>query len=187
MSASDQQLRQEANEVMQKADCLHDAAAVNAALDRLAEKLNQKLADVNPVVLCVMNGGLIISGQLLPRMPIQMQFDYIHATRYREQTSGGQLEWKRHHEIALKDRVVVILDDILDEGETLKSIHDACLAEGASEVIRVVLVEKVHERNIGITAEYVGLKVPDRYVFGYGMDYKGYWRNADGIYAVADE
>ncbi|OOZ39655.1 hypoxanthine-guanine phosphoribosyltransferase [Solemya elarraichensis gill symbiont] len=171
---------------MAGADCLFASSEVDAAIDSLAKQLNERFAGLNPVVLCVMNGGLVISGQLLPRLSFQLQFDYMHATRYRDQTSGGELQWKRHHEISLKDRVVLVLDDILDEGETLKSVYDACLAEGAKEVLRVVLVEKIHDRNIGVSAEYTGLQVPDRYVFGYGMDYKGYWRNAKGIFAVAE-
>ncbi len=179
-------LAEEAAAIMAGAECLFASSEVDAAIDSLADQLNKRLAGLIPVALCVMNGGLVISGQLLPRLSFQLQFDYLHATRYRNKTSGGELQWKRHHEIPLKDRVVLVLDDILDEGETLKSVHDACLAEGAKEVLRVVLAEKIHDRNIGVSAEYIGLQVPDRYVFGYGMDYKGYWRNANGIFAVAE-
>jgi hypoxanthine phosphoribosyltransferase len=177
----------EARRVMRDAELLYDGAQLQQRLLEMAAELNQQLADEVPVALCVMNGGLMIAGHLLPLLTMPLELDYIHATRYRNTTLGGELVWKRRHEISIRDRIVLVLDDILDEGETLRGIQKACMDEGARQVIRVVMVEKIHDRNPDVIAEYVGMQVPDRYVFGFGMDYKGFWRNSQGIYAVKEE
>jgi hypoxanthine phosphoribosyltransferase len=173
-------------QVMAEADCLHDSAEVDAAIDRVAEAINLELSESNPVVFCVMNGGLIFSGKLLTRLDFPLELSYLHATRYRNATSGGDLFWKAKPEISFIDRDVLIIDDILDEGHTLSAIIDFCHHAGASRVKTAVLLDKVHDRKArpDLKADYVGLQCQDRYVFGYGMDYKGYWRNAAGIYAV---
>ena len=111
----------------------------------------------------------------------------VHATRYRNRTSGGALTWKRRHETPLAGRSVLVVDDILDEGYTLQDIVAQCRQDGARRVVSAVLSEKIHDRGCGFHADVVGLKLPDRYVFGYGMDFKGFLRNAPGIFAVAEE
>ncbi|WP_462381570.1 hypoxanthine-guanine phosphoribosyltransferase [Pseudomonas sp. Marseille-QA0892] len=173
-------------QVMSEADCLHDNAEVEAAIARVAQAINTDLADRNPVVFCVMNGGLIFSGKLLPLLDFPLELSYLHATRYRNETSGGDLFWKAKPEVSFIDRDVLILDDILDEGHTLAAIMDFCRHAGASQVRTAVLLDKDHDRKArpDLKADYVGLTCKDRYVFGYGMDYKGYWRNAAGIFAV---
>lgn len=172
--------------VFADADCLFDRPSVEAAIGQMAQALNRDLAERNPLLLCVMNGGLILSGQLLPLLNFPLQVSYLHATRYGSQTQGGELLWKAKPESSLADRDVLILDDILDEGRTLGGIVDFCQRAGASQVRVAVLLEKNHQRKDRpeLRADYVGLTCPDRFVFGYGMDYQGYWRNAPGIYAV---
>lgn len=179
--------RQEAQAVYAKADLLHSRQAIETALDRMATDISAQLSETNPLVLCVMIGGLIPAGGLLTRLDFPMQIDYIHATRYRGATQGGTLRWIAKPACSMQDRVVLLIDDILDEGITLAAIIDECKVEGAREVHTAVLVEKLHDRKNGLKATFKGLDVEDRYVFGYGMDYKGYLRNAPGIYAVADE
>ncbi|MCP5161288.1 MAG: hypoxanthine-guanine phosphoribosyltransferase [Hahellaceae bacterium] len=176
----------EMQQVFDDADCLCSPADVNAALDRMAEEMNAALSRSNPLVFCVMNGGVFITGQLLPRLTFPLEQHYIHATRYRQATTGGLLDWKVKPDVSMKDRCVLILDDILDEGATLAAIADYCHAEGASQVLTAALVDKEHDRKAvpGMKCDYTGLYVEDRYLFGCGMDYKGYWRNAPGIYAV---
>ena len=133
----------------------------------------------------VMTGGLILAGRLLPKLIFPLQVDYLHATRYRGDTSGGELHWIAHPSFPLKDRTVLVMDDILDEGLTLQSILQACRNEGAKDVFSAVLVKKLHDRCIdNVIADFVGLEVEDRYVFGCGMDYHNYHRNLPGIYAV---
>ncbi|HEC17754.1 MAG TPA: hypoxanthine-guanine phosphoribosyltransferase [Gammaproteobacteria bacterium] len=171
-------------QVRAEADCLFTQAQVKAALDEMAEKISAKHHDNNPLVLCVMNGGLIVTGELLLRLDFPLQQDYLHATRYRGATRGGELHWLAEPRHNLKDRHVLVIDDILDEGYTLAAIAEHCRQGGAASVETVVLVEKRHDRKEGHRADYIGLEVEDRYLFGYGMDYKGYLRNAAGIFAV---
>jgi hypoxanthine phosphoribosyltransferase len=173
-------------QVMAEADCLFTEAQLEAAIDQVALAINTELAERNPVVFCVMNGGLVFSGKLLPKLNFPLEQSYLHATRYRNETSGGDLFWKAKPEVSFIDRDVLIIDDILDEGHTLGAIIDFCKHAGASAVHTAVLIDKEHDRKVrpSLKADYVGLTCIDRYIFGYGMDYKGYWRNAAGIYAV---
>jgi hypoxanthine phosphoribosyltransferase len=173
-------------QVMAEAECLYSEAQLEAAIDRVALAINAELAERNPVVFCVMNGGLVFSGKLLPKLNFPLEQSYLHATRYRNETSGGELFWKAKPEISFIDRDVLIIDDILDEGHTLGAIIDFCKHAGASAVYSAVLIDKSHDRKArpDLKADYVGLTCVDRYIFGYGMDYKGYWRNAAGIFAV---
>lgn len=173
-------------QVMDEADCLFSYDEVKQAIARIASKLSAALSEQNPILISVMNGGLVFSGHLLTRLSFPLQVDYLHATRYRNEIQGGQLDWQVEPSIDLNARVVVIVDDILDEGHTLLAITEYCKSKGASKVYTAVLVDKSHQRKAspGLKADFEGLVVADRFVFGFGMDYRGYWRNAPGIYAV---
>lgn len=175
---------EQAEKVYREADCLYDNAQVEAAIARLGKEITQQLSTSNPLVLCVMTGAVITAGKLLTHLDFPLQVDYLHATRYRGATSGGELHWLARPRFPLQGRVVLLVDDILDEGVTLAAILEECRQQGAAAVHTVVLVDKVHERKNGLKADFVGLTVEDRYVFGYGMDYKDYLRNAPGIFAV---
>jgi hypoxanthine phosphoribosyltransferase len=173
--------------VLQQADRLFSAREVEAALDALATAITAALGERDPLLLCAMTGGVVTLGRLLTRLAFPLQVDYLHATRYRGETRGGSLQWRVHPQQALRDRNVLLVDDILDEGDTLAAMRAHCTAEGAASVQAAVLVEKQHRRkHPEARAEFIGLRVPDRYVFGYGMDYHEYLRNADGIYAARD-
>lgn len=178
---------EEAQKVLAEAECLFDKNQIEAALDSLASQISARLAESNPIVLCVMNGALVVTGKLLTRLAFPLQVDYLHASRYRENLSGGQLQWKARPQSVLAGRTVLIVDDILDEGDTLVKIREYCLEQQARQVYCAVLVDKNHERRHPLLqrADFTGLDAPDRYLFGYGMDYKGYLRNAPGVYAVA--
>ncbi len=156
-----------------------------SALNSLADKLNQQLKNEIPVVLCVMQGGLVFSGHLIPKLTCMLEVDYIHATRYNNATEGGLLKWKAYPVTNLSDRTVLILDDILDEGLTLKSIVEYCKAQGAAKIVSAVLLRKSHNRciDVNITNNYA-LTVEDDYVFGFGMDYNGQYRQLDAIYKI---
>lgn len=177
---------EEIETVMAHADCLYTETQVEEAIYHMAAKISSTVGDSNPLLLCVMNGGIVPTGKLVTKLQFPLQIDYVHATRYRGKTAGGQLNWIAEPQFSLRDRVVLVIDDILDEGITLHEIMEYCKRAGASAVYSVVLVEKMHDRKQnGIArADFAGLQVEDRYVFGYGMDYKNYLRNAPGIFAV---
>jgi hypoxanthine phosphoribosyltransferase len=178
---------EELRHILEGAELLHDAAAIRLALDRMAAAISMELADAHPVVLCVLTGAIIPAGHLLTRLTFPLEIDYLHATRYRGATQGEHVQWVCRPETSLQDRTVLVVDDILDEGHTLADVLAYCRDAGASQVYSAVLVEKRHARRAdAVTADYVGLSVVDRYVFGFGMDYKGHFRNLDGVYAVRD-
>lgn len=174
-------------EAWRRAERLYGAAEVEAALDGMADAITERLGRSNPVVLCVMLGGLVPAGRLVTRLDFPLSLDYVHATRYRGGTKGKELEWIAWPRTPLEGRTVLVVDDILDEGVTLAAILQRCREAGAASVHSAVLVDKRIGRPRALErADFTGLTVPDRYVFGYGMDYRGYLRNVPGIYALAD-
>jgi hypoxanthine phosphoribosyltransferase len=177
---------QEAQRVLAQAECLHDAARVQAAYDRMADAIGAEYAQQDPLVLCVMIGGLTPTAEIGRRLDFALEVDYLHATRYRGATQGGGLVWKRQPEMQrVTGRHVLVVDDILDEGHTLVAIRRALQDFRPASLKVAVLAEKLHDRRApGAHAEFIGLSVPDRYVFGCGMDYKEYWRQLPAIYAV---
>lgn len=179
------ELLEEIRCVQREAELLYSAPAVQAAIGKMAEEITQVLAGSNPLVLCVMTGGIIPAGWLLPRLCFPLQLDYVHATRYRGGTSGRELEWRVRPTLPVRDRVILLVDDIFDEGVTLEQVTQDCRTRGSRQVFAAVLVRKLHARKCtGLQPDFVGLKVPDRYVFGCGLDYKNYLRNFPAIYAL---
>ena len=172
-------------DALKRAELVHDRAALTRAIERIAAEIDLALAGEPAIFLTVMQGALVFAGQLATSIQAPLAFDYVHATRYRGTTLGGDLAWIKRPALALAGQTVLLVDDILDEGYTLKSIRDFCIREGARRVLVAVLCEKRHARRVpGIAADFCGVEVPDRYVFGYGMDYHEQGRNLPAIYAV---
>ncbi|MBD9355919.1 hypoxanthine-guanine phosphoribosyltransferase [Methylomonas albis] len=172
--------------VKQQALLLHSAEEVEAALDSMAAAIRDKLQDTNPLVLCVINGGIIATGKLLPRLDFPLNLDSVHASRYRNATSGSDIHWLFKPTTPLAGRTVLIVDDILDEGHTLHAIVEYCREQGASAVYTAALFDKDLQVIKPITPDFIGLTVANHYLFGYGMDYKGYLRNAPGVFACKE-
>jgi hypoxanthine phosphoribosyltransferase len=174
----------EAKEVLRTADLICTAGEVDAAVKRMAGEIKAVLGDAHPLVLSVMGGAVVFSGQLLPLLDFPLDFDYIHASRYGNATQGNVLEWKVMPKENVTSRVVLVLDDILDEGHTLAAIRDKVLGMGAAAFYTAVFADKEIGREKPIQADFTGIRLPNRYVFGFGMDVRGAWRNLPAIYAV---
>ena len=178
---------EKANAILAEADEIIPAVEVNLAVRRMAGEIRVALKDKHPLLLSVMGGAVVITGQILPLLHFPLEFDTIHATRYGAETTGGELTWKLKPGENVSGRTVLILDDILDAGETLAAIRDMVMQLGAKEVFTAVFADK----NIGeakpIKADFVGVTLPNRFVFGFGMDVDGAWRNLPSIYALKDQ
>ena len=173
--------------LINKADLLVGTMEIELALDRLAARITDALADRTPLALCVMGGAVVFTGKLLPRLAFPLEFDYLHATRYRDGTQGGEIEWSALPKKEVTGRCVLLMDDILDEGHTLAAAKAKLLGMGAAEVWIAVLVEKDLGYPKPVQADFVGMTLPNRYVFGMGMDAYGMWRNLPAIYALKEE
>jgi hypoxanthine phosphoribosyltransferase len=172
-------------EALARADMLFDRAELETVIADLGRRIDTALDGERAVFLTVMNGALMFAGQLALSIRTDLEFDYVHATRYRGATSGSELHWLREPAADLRDRTVLLVDDILDEGHTLKAVRDDCLRRGAKRVLIASLCSKRHDRLVeGVASDFNGVELPDRYVFGYGMDYHEQGRNLPAIYAL---
>lgn len=170
--------------ILSQSVLLHDEHEIAQSLDKMAEEIGADLAGENPIVMPVMQGGLIFAGHLITRLAFPLRINYIHATRYRGETSGGALKWIARPSETLKGQHVLLLDDIFDQGYTMDAIAADCLAQGAASVRSAVLLKKNHPRAVAdYRPDYFALEVDDQYVFGFGMDYEHQLRNLNGIYA----
>lgn len=176
--------------VLANSELLFDRAQVERAIARMAVAIRNDYAGAVPVYLTVMHGGLPFAARLaleLGARGLDLEFDYLHASRYRGATSGGELVWKHRPATPLRGRRVLLVDDIVDEGHTLAAVGAWCRAQGASGVRIAAMTVKAHDRCVpGLRVDYAGLEVPDRYVFGYGMDYHEQGRNLPGIHALRE-
>jgi hypoxanthine phosphoribosyltransferase len=178
---------EEARKALAAAEQIIPADVVSSIVKRMAVDITAELSHQYPLILSVMGGAVVFTGQLLPLLEFPLTFDYLHVSRYNNEIRGGKITWKvSPHEEDLKSRVVLVLDDILDEGVTLAAIREKVMSHGAKAFYSAVFAEKDIGRPKPAQADFVGVKLPDRYAFGFGMDIYGAWRNLPAIYAVRD-
>ena len=177
----------QARDILQQAELLYSQEQVQTALHKVAAQINAALSEKQPLVLSVMGGAVVFSGQLLPLLGFPLDFDYVHVSRYGDARKGGAMHWKVEPRENVRGRVVLLLDDILDEGHTLAALHEKVMKLGAVHCYSAVFADKKNGRKKPIHADFVGIELPDRFVFGYGMDIEGAWRNLPAIYAVKEK
>ena len=178
-------LPQEAWKILEEAELLCDSKSVQESIKRMAGEISAILQKSNPIVLVIMRGGVFFAGQLLPLLRFPLELEYAHASRYGDMTTGGALRWTVAPPASVRDRAVLVLDDIIDAGETLRAVRAEVLSLGATSCHLAVLAQKDTGRSKPVGADFVGLTVPNRYVFGCGLDVRGAWRNLPEIYALS--
>lgn len=173
--------------MLEDAELVCSAEKVQHAIREAASAISREMSASYPLVLAVMGGAVVFAGQLLPLLRFPLDFDYIHVTRYGAEIVGADVDWRVAPSETVRGRNVLVLDDILDGGNTMAAIRDRILALGAQSFRCAVLTEKVLPGTKPIRPDFVGLTVPDRFVFGCGMDARGHWRNLPEIYALKGE
>jgi hypoxanthine phosphoribosyltransferase len=179
--------REEAMRLLNEAELICDPECVQREVIRMAGEISAMLGDTFPVVLSVMGGAALFTGQLLPRLAFPLEFGAIEVTRYNNDIQGREITWRLPPRDNVRGRTVLVLDDILDEGITLAAIEKRLVEMGAARVLAAVFADKDIGRDKPVKADFVGVTVPNRYVFGFGMDAYGLWRNLPAIYALKDK
>lgn len=177
----------EARDLLARSEQLLAPAAVEQMVARVAGEITAVLSEEQPLLLAVMRGAVVFAGQLLPLLRFPLEFDYLDASRYGKATRGGELDWRVDVPVAVKDRTVLIVDDILDEGHTLAAIRGRLLNAGARRVLIAVFADKDLGKAKPVTADFIGTSLPNRYVFGFGLDVRGLWRNLPAVYALRQD
>ena len=177
-----------AKEILKKTEQICTPEEVQAAVTRIATELNERFNHIEtgayPLFLGVMGGAIVFAGQLLPQLTFPLELDLLHVSRYGNEEHGSEVIWKVIPRQNVMNRVIVVLDDILDEGETLAHVQKRLLEMGAAKVILAVFADKQTGVKKPVMADHVGLTLPNRFVVGFGMDIEGYWRNLPDIRAI---
>ena len=178
---------QELQQIKDNSDLVFSHSQIKSAVEAMGFALEAKIKEKNAILICVMNGGITITADLLRQLDCEVRFDYLQVARYRDKTVGGSLHWLKEPQLSLEGQTVVLIDDIYDEGYTMEELVSYCEKHGAKEVITaVLLLKKKQTPQVSMKPDIYGLEVNDRYVYGYGMDYKGYLRNVPAIYAISE-
>jgi len=179
--------KQAAHDALANSEIIFSEQQVQAAVARMAQEVNAAMREMHPLVLSVMGGAVVFTGQLLPLLNFPLDFDYVHVTRYGNRQQGGEITWKVAPQENVRGRIVLVVDDILDEGETLHAVRQRVMELGATKFYSAIFADKLNEKTKPIQADFTGLQVPNRFVFGYGMDIHGAWRNLPAIYATKEK
>jgi len=174
--------------ILSRSQLIYSHEEIVSAIDLLAGKLNRQFKNKKALILPVLTGAIPFIGMLLPRLSFTIEVNYFHVSRYQNNVGTNQIRITHQPspESVLNQEVLVV-DDILDVGITLKLINEQLMTMKPKSITNVVLFEKQLDIKKEIFAHYVGLDVPDAYVFGFGLDFNGAGRNIPDLYSFNEE
>lgn len=176
---------QKAQEFLRKSEVLYKAQDLYKRIEEMAKVIENEISDEIPLFLTIVNGGMFFAIELMKHIKKPLIADYIHASRYGDATFGSShISWYHQPKAEdVKDKVVYILDDLLDEGHTLAEVKRLLIHLGAKECKLVVLIDKDINKAKPVSPTYYGYRSPNKYLFGFGMDMYGLFRQLPDIYA----
>jgi len=173
--------------LLENSQVLFNRDEVSAAVQKMADEINEFYAGESIIMISVLTGAIIPAAWLATKLTMPMQMDFVHATRYRGGLYGAELEYRVPPRLDLEGKRILIVDDIFDEGHTLAAIKGSVEKRKAGSVKMAALVRKDHDRGLPRDyVDFVGLDVPDVYVFGCGMDAYEEWRHLDEILVLGE-
>ena len=178
----------ELQQIIDHSDLIYTQTEIATAITQMAATTDQLLAGSQPIIIAVMNGGMVLTYDLIRQLKTRSRLDYLQVARYQDKTVGGQLHWHKQPQQSLAGETVLLVDDIFDQCDTLQELVSYCKAQGAKQIFSAVLLYKHKaQREHSLMPDVIGLEVADRFVYGYGMDYQGYFRDVAEIYALREK
>ncbi len=163
-----------------------DHAEILAAVKRLASELNRDYSEDIPVFVGILNGAFMFAADLLREFEGLCEITFITVASYKGTESTGEVKILSDFVKDIKNRRVVILEDIVDSGTTISYMLDEMYKYRPKDVKVATLLLKPDALEIDVKPDYVGIEIPDEFIVGYGLDYDGYGRNNKDIYKITD-
>ena len=161
---------------------------IHARTQELGDRLYERFHDKNPMFVGVLNGCFIFMADLVRAAQLKSEVEFIGLSSYKNATnSSGSVQITRDLQRDINGRDIIVVEDILDSGNTLAFLKDYMLAKGAKSITIVTLLDKPARREKAITADLAGFVVPDEFVVGYGLDYCQQYRNMPYIGVLKPE
>ncbi len=159
---------------------------IAAAVGRIASKMNQDLAGKNPLFLCVLNGAFVFAADLFREMTIDSEISFIRMKSYEGMHSTGEVKQIYGLQQDITGRTVVVVEDIVDTGLTMKQLVETLRARGPKDIKIATLLVKPDKLKVELDINYVAMNIPNDFIVGYGLDYDGLGRNYRDIYTVIE-
>ena len=157
---------------------------VMQAVHSVAEKMNEDLKNDNPLFICVLNGAFMFASDLMKHINFPCEITFIKLSSYEGIYSTGAVKEILGLNESVVGRNVVIIEDIVDTGVTMERILESLSSKGVKSVKIATFLQKPAALTRNIEVDYVGIKIPNEFIIGYGLDYDGYGRNMKAIYTV---
>ncbi|MFZ5940097.1 MAG: hypoxanthine phosphoribosyltransferase [Bacteroidota bacterium] len=157
---------------------------IQKEIGRMAGEINRDLAAKDPVFLAILNGAFMFASDLFKKLEIPAQISFLKLASYSGTSSTGHVKQLIGLNQEIKDRVVVVLEDIVDTGVTLDTITRQLAGFQPKEILVATLLHKPEATQKPVKLDYVGFRIPNEFIVGYGLDYDGYGRNLADIYTL---
>ncbi|TLX77741.1 hypoxanthine phosphoribosyltransferase [Labilibacter sediminis] len=159
---------------------------IDQAIGEIAKKMNEELADKNPLMICILNGSFMFAADLMKKLDFPCEISFVKLSSYEGTKTTGKVKELIGLTENIEGRTIVLLEDIIDTGVTIDKIKNQLLAYQPADLKIASLLFKPEACKVDVDVDYSGLDIPNDFIVGYGLDYDGYGRNLADIYTVVE-